>query len=523
MEPRINVFRGIMLDKEWTEIARNIAKFCIENYKLSLPDIDFHIINAEELYSITATHGWIVYPQHWLIGQNYLVNKMEHELGYTQIFEIVVPSGVSDKNIREPVDAYIYDASTDVAKKLVISHVYGHAHMFEVNPVEKKFKHESPRGFLAYARKRLMELEQEIGEEEVEKWMDIADSLSTLVDLYPMEEVKKVTEEKDFLSKLVETPEERRERLEKELEEKTKKPEIPPKRNFDVMKFIIDNSRNLTPQQREILNLMYLIKRKEYSQALNHILHEGFAALVNLKYGLDADLPIGEVFDWMKMTMGVASQPRDIRMIGANPYWLGMNLLLDVIDKWDKGKYGLEWENLTDLNLRREFNKKLNQGWDKVLEITKTEDDYSFIDNYFTKDFFDREASHLLVFSGDEPKQGEREEDTYTIISRAYEDVKNTLLFRAYNAGLPRIAVEKGGGNYNDNGELYLVQELEGYEKLGITKGELTLDPEETKETLLKALYVAWGRRVHLETVDKEGNIIVISTYDGKNIEVKKK
>jgi hypothetical protein len=78
--------------------------------------------------------------------------------------------------------------------------------------------------------------------------------------------------------------------------------------------------------------------------------------------------------------------------------------------------------------------------------------------------------------------------------------------------------VEKGGGNYNNKKELYLVQDFSGYDKLGLSPKELTLQPAETSEVLLKALYEAWRRPVHLETVNREGKTIVLSTYDGKEI-----
>jgi len=207
------------------------------------------------------------------------------------------------------------------------------------------------------------------------------------------------------------------------------------------------------------------------------------------------------------------------RTIHINPYWLGMNLLLYIMEKWGNGRVGFEYKDIKDAMEKGEDKIKLGKGWDKVLEVVATNTDYTFIDTYFTEEFFREKASFLFVYAGDEPKKGEREEDTYTIISRKYRDVKNALLFRTYNAGMPRIAVEKGGGNYNDKSELFLVHDISGYEKLGLTPKQLTLHPTHTVEVLLKVLYASWGRPVYLKTVDKEGKPIILKTEDGKKVE----
>src|SRR3989344_1793879 len=519
--PTINVMRGILVDDEWTKMARDIASFCIEKYKLELPDINFHIIGAEDLYSISATDGWNVSPQHWSLGEQYWISKQQHELGLGQLYEIVVPSEDTKKDLGyHAVDAYVYDASQDYAKRLVIAHVYGHAHMFEVNPIERKFRPDYPQGYLAYAKKRLEELEQQVGEDGVERIMDISESLFTLVDWYHMEEVKPYEEEENVWEKMLETPAEKSRELKKELTERGDKKPLPEKRDYDVFKFIINNSTKVTEWEREIMEIMYNIKKRSYAGGLINIVHEGFSALINLRYALDANIPIGEVFDWLKMTYGIASQPKEVRMIGANPYWLGMNLFLDVIDRWDKGMYGLDWENLTDVEARKEFDKKINKGWEKVIEITKVDDDYSFIDNYFTEDFFKHKASHLLVYQGDKPDEGEKEEDTYMIVSQMYKDVKNALLFNKFNNGLPRIFIPKNGGDYDGLGHLMLVQDFSRYDKLDILQEELTLDLKDTYKTMMDALYPVWGKPVHLITTTNEGQKIMLSTLDGIKVKI---
>lgn len=528
-KPIIKVWEGGMVNNGLTEIANEIADFCIKKYRLDLTDINFNMVNLEELCSIAATGGWIMFPQHWSLGQQYFIQKKGHTLGYWQIYEIVVPSEVWEEKKKEPAEAYIYAGDTLTDIKLVMAHVYGHIHAFENNWKLNEFKPSSPLAFMAGQKERIAEIEKEVGEENVERIMDIGYTLSTLIDLYPAKKIKREPPEELPLEQFVSSPGEKRQRLIEEIERKAKREVVPDERDYEVLKFIVDNADMLASWEREILQMMWEQSRYLSSWGLGRYLNEGFAALIDLKYCLDSKMPVGETFRWLKQrTAGAYQQGQcgcdgeqcscDRRTLQINPYWLGMNLLLDVIEKWDTGRFDLDYEQLEDAREREEFNLRLDRGWDKVLEIVATNTDYTFINSYFTEDFFNRVASCLFVYNGREPEKGKREEDTLTIVSRSYHDVKDVLLFEAYNNGMPRIAVEKGGGNYNNKKELYLVQDLSGYDKLGLSPKELTLQPSETSEVLLKALYEAWRRPIHLEVVNREGRPLLLSTYDGKEI-----
>ena len=529
-KPIIKVWKGEMIDNKLTEIANDIAEFCMERYRLDLTDINFNMVDLEELCSIAATGGWIMFPQHWSLGQQYFIQKKGHVLGYWQIYEIVVPSEVWEEKRKEPAEAYIYSGDTLTDIKLVMAHVYGHIHAFENNWKLKDFKPSSPLAFMTEHRERTAEIEKEIGEENVERLMDIGYTLSTLVDLYPSKGVKESYRELP-LEKFVVSPGEKKKRLIEGIEKRAKREAVPEERDYDALKFIADNADMLAGWEREILRMVWAQNRYLSSWGLCRYLNEGFAALVDLKYCLDSRLPLGETFRWLKQrTTGAYqagmsghdnhedSEGHDRRTIQINPYWLGMNMLLDVIEKWDTGRFDPGYELLKDAREREEFNQRLDRGWDKVLEIVATNTDYTFINSYFTEDFFNRVASCLFVYAGKEPEKGKREEDTYTIVSRSYHDIRDVLLFEAYNNGMPRLAVERGGGNYNNKKELYLVHDLSGYDKLDLSPKELTLQPAETCEVLLKALYEAWRRPIHLETVNREGKTVLLSTYDGREI-----
>lgn len=69
-KPIIKVWDNGMVDNKLTEIANEIAEFCVEKYGLDLTDINFNIVNLEDLCSIIATGGWVMFPQHWSLGSS---------------------------------------------------------------------------------------------------------------------------------------------------------------------------------------------------------------------------------------------------------------------------------------------------------------------------------------------------------------------------------------------------------------------------------------------------------------------
>jgi hypothetical protein len=89
-------------------------------------------------------------------------------------------------------------------------------------------------------------------------------------------------------------------------------------------------------------------------------------------------------------------------------------------------------------------------------------------------------------------------------------DIKNTFLFETFNFKLPRVYVKPGGANHDNKDELYLVQDIENFERIGIKPQQLTLNPKKTR-SVLKSLYRVWKRPVNLETID------VVYLDDGEN------
>jgi stage V sporulation protein R len=203
----------------------------------------------------------------------------------------------------------------------------------------------------------------------------------------------------------------------------------------------------------------------------------------------------GEVIDFADHHSGVvATQPGRL-----NPYKLGLELLRDIEDRWNKGKFGKEYEECEDIAQKRNWDKQLGLGRQKLYEVRRLYNDVTFIDEFLTPEF----AMEQKLFSF----RYNRDTDLYEIASREFKEIKEKLLFRLTNFGQPFIYVENG--NHNNRGELYLRHRHEGVD----------LKMDYARDTM-RNIYKLWTRPVHLETtVDDKKRLIM---FDGKDFSERK-
>ncbi len=175
-----------------------------------------------------------------------------------------------------------------------------------------------------------------------------------------------------------------------------------------------------------------------------------------------------------------------------NPYKIGIELLREVEDRWNKGKFGREYDECDDLEVKKRWDRRLGLGRQKVFEVRKVYNDVTFIDAFLNEEFCERLKLYVYGFDS---RAGR-----HVIVSRDWKKVKERLLFSLTNLGQPIVHVVES--NYGNRGELYLKHRFEA----------VPLDIEKAKDTL-KNLHRLWRRPVHLETVDEARERLL--SFDG--------
>jgi stage V sporulation protein R len=182
-----------------------------------------------------------------------------------------------------------------------------------------------------------------------------------------------------------------------------------------------------------------------------------------------------------------------------NPYKLGLELLRDVEERWNKGRFGKEYEDCEDIREKKNWDRQLGLGRQKVFEIRRLYNDVTFIDEFLTPEFCLEQKLFTFRYN--------RDTDLYEIASREFQEIKEKLLFRLTNFGQPFIYVEDG--NYNNRGELYLRHRHEGVD----------LKMDYARDTM-RNIFRIWSRPVHLETaVDDKRRLI---SFDGRDFSERK-
>jgi stage V sporulation protein R len=218
-------------------------------------------------------------------------------------------------------------------------------------------------------------------------------------------------------------------------------------------------------------------------------MNEGWATYWHSKIMTEKALDASEIIDYADHHSGtLATAPGQL-----NPYKLGVELWRDVEDRWNKGRFGKEYDECDSFVQRRNWDKKLGLGRQKIFEVRKHYNDVTFIDEFLTLEF--AVDQKLFTFGYDEKHQ------RWEIRDREFRKVKEKLLQMLTNFGQPVIAVEDG--NHENRGELLLVHRHEGV--------DLKLDY--ARDTL-RSLQSLWRRPVNLATrVEGRG---MLFHFDGK-------
>lgn len=177
-----------------------------------------------------------------------------------------------------------------------------------------------------------------------------------------------------------------------------------------------------------------------------------------------------------------------------NPYKLGYLLLTDIEERWNKGQFGKEWDECDNAQVKAKWDKKLGLGHDKIFEVRRYYNDVTLISEFFTQEFCDKYQFYNWKRFPD---------GTYKIIDRDAKKIKESLLERHINRGLPIIKLVEP--NYKGRRIFLMEHQWDGR----------ILHPGQTKETM-KALSALWRGPCAILTKDKDSQQIMYFCDDDK-------
>jgi stage V sporulation protein R len=456
----------------------------------------FEIVDYAQMNALAAYGGFPTRYPHYRFGMEYQQIFKSYEYGLHKIYEMVINN--------DPTYAYLLEGNMTLDQKLVMAHVYGHADFFFNNMY---FAHTNRQMIdeMANHATRIRRYQDRYGVEKVERFIDACLSVEQLIDptsvfgdRRPTKSEEPESEElivarmpaRDYMDAYVNPPEyleKQRRSLEREAKQAKR---FPPRPVRDVLGFIMQHAP-LENWERDILSI---IREESYyflPQQQTKVMNEGWASYWHSRIMTERVLCDSEVIDYADHHSGtMASSPGQL-----NPYKLGLELFRDIEQRWDRGQFGKDWEQCEGMTERRNWDKQLGLGQEKIFTVRRIHCDATFLDEFLTPEFCER---HQLFVS----KQDAKSKRT-TVSSRDFNEVKQALLSRFTNGNRP--VIELVDANFGNRSELCLVHR----------HCSVDLRWDWAKEVLLQ-LTRLWKRPVRLESI--RGNRAVRLGHDGEGV-----
>jgi len=416
-------------------------------------EVVFEMLDAADVNAVAAYGGFPMRYPSWRFGMEYERLQKGYQYGLSKIYELVINN--------DPTYAYLVRSNSRMEQKLVMAHVFGHADFFKNNvwfsPTERKMVE-----VMVKDAERVREHIERYGQEEVERFIDLALSLETLVDPYlPLREHLRGETAATGGGGISERV---RRRFEARWGGGDAAPAAPapprPGPTYDVLGFLVEEAP-LEPWQRDLLRV---VREEAYyfmPQRMTKVINEGWASFWHSKLLTGGLLDAAEIVDFADCHAGAtAVAPGQL-----NPYKLGIEL----------------------------FRYAEEKGAD-LMRLRRMHNDVSFIDEVVDEEFAAR--NQLFVYR---TGPGGRSE----VADTSWVAVKEQLLRELSWCGSPRIELAE----VDADGALQLVHQHEGRDIKLDEAGEI-----------LGQLARLWRRPVHLLTLDQgQGRRLV---HDGQELAV---
>ncbi|MBH48171.1 MAG: SpoVR family protein [Halobacteriovorax sp.] len=494
------------IDGELARLREEIEGYAKE-FGLDYHPVVFEVCDYDTINILAAQGGFPTRYPHWRFGMDYDQLSKGYAYGLQKIYEMVVNTN--------PCYAYLLNANHLVDQKIVMAHVFGHADFFK-NNAWFAGSDRNMMSVMANHGTKIRRYMEKYGQDKVEDFIDKVLSLENLIDPSGLFETPDVQRNRAKLIKEASTQgsegedmnDGRSHALRSFMRSKTrdsatqgpKKPE----RDEDISR--VEDKLDVSISRRDIMrylleyapvkeweaDIIGILREEAYyylPQRMTKIMNEGWASYWHSTIMTTRALRPSEIIDFADHHAGVMAMSKQ----RLNPYKIGIELYRDIEYRWNTGRFGKEWLECDNLYDKENWHRETNLGRQKIFDVRKSHNDVTFIDEFLTPDFCERQGIFTYKYN---PRTGRNEID-----SREFSEIKAKLLSSLTNFGQPVIEVESG--NYKNRGELLLKHIHMGVD----------LDMNFAKETL-RNIHAIWKRPVNILTTQEDQEVNLV--YDGR-------
>lgn len=463
-------------------------------------------LKAEGNHNYDSLLDLVLTPMYQIKSVDNAKDQITYDIALDHEAHDFLANGLESHNTN-PCYIYYLESNTLVDIVTVIAHALGHNDFFKNNV----FFSRTDTGMLnkmANHDKRIRGYMAVFGKEKVIKFIDNILRLETLVDLYDTWKVKEYNPPSFVAERTFHHPEKafvpkdrsymdpwinNKERMDKEKDRAKRKEAAEEMDVFssptkNIFGWVVENAP-LTVWEQDVASMIYEEAIYFAPQRITKMTNEGFASYVDHKIMAERGFTsLGQegadkgIFEYAIHKAGVLGGK-----YSSNPYKTGFNLFKDIQNRWDKGRFGDEYENCEDKRLKDNWDTKANLGHQKVMDVRKTHNDVMMIQDFFTPEFCEENQ----FFEYKTYPNGE-----VRIENRDYKSIRKKLIRKYTNAGLPDIRLTDN--NYGGKGWLCIEHQWEGE----------TLYDSYARRTLA-SLNTIWKKPVILLTKDGDGREIV--------------
>jgi stage V sporulation protein R len=492
---------GCHLTEKEKKIYNEVLDHC-RAYGMDFYPTVIQKLRYDEMSEIAAYGGFPHRYPHWSFGMQYEELQRGYEHNQQRIYEMVINNC--------PCVIYIMASNTLVDNVCVVAHATGHNDFFKNNifflPTDTDMMNK-----LANNGDRIRRYMAKWGRDKVTEFIDHVLRIQTLIDpsnAWNTREIReptivdtreydfprrfKVDKDRSHMDPWI-NPDEYIQEEYKRIEEQElrKELELFEQPDKDIFRFLKDYG-HFKPWQSDIIAMLYEEALYFSPQRATKTVNEGWASFCDYEIlAREGFVSLGQeshdvgIIEYATHKTGVLGGKYSL-----NPYKVGFYLLLEIEERWNKGQFGVEWEECNDMKKKEEWDLKLNLGKQKLFEVRKYYNDVTLINEFFTQEFCDK----FEFFDWKRYPNGE-----WKIESRDYKIIKQKLLNKYANGGLPDIRLVDP--NHRNNNYLLLQHFPSAYDDRIIY--------EKYARGVMASLYYLWKREVMLVTKNEDNEEII--------------